>query len=103
MIQILIIMASLNDFIIQRPRPLPVIIAVDRSGSMIKEGKIDALNLALRNFITSIQKESSDKVDIQVALFSFGSNEPTCDLELTPVKEVVCPEYKAAEIGRAHV
>lgn len=89
-------MASLNDFIIQRPRPLPVIIAVDRSGSMIKEGKIDALNLALRNFITSIQKESSDKVDIQVALFSFGSNEPTCDLELTPVKEVVCPEYKAA-------
>ena len=33
-------MASLNDFIIQKARPLPVIVAVDRSGSMSKNGKI---------------------------------------------------------------
>jgi Mg-chelatase subunit ChlD len=44
-------MNSLNDFLIQKPRPLPVIVAVDRSGSMCSSGKVDALNIALKDFI----------------------------------------------------
>jgi Mg-chelatase subunit ChlD len=46
-------MDSLNDFLIQKPRPLPVIIAIDRSGSMSENGKIDALNIALKDFVDS--------------------------------------------------
>ena len=58
---------SLNDFIIQKARQLPVIVAVDRSGSMSKDGKIEALNLAIKNFINSLKEEKSEKIDIQVS------------------------------------
>lgn len=89
-------MASLNDFIIQKPRQLPVIVAVDRSGSMSKDGKIGALNLALKNFINSLKEEKSDKIEIQVALYSFGGlNEVTCDNELSAVANIECKNYAA--------
>ena len=87
---------SLNDFIIQKARQLPVIVAVDRSGSMSKDGKIEALNLAIKNFINSLKEEKSDKIDIQVALYSFGGkDEVTCECELGPVASVECKEYSA--------
>lgn len=89
-------MACLNDFIIQKSRPLPVIIAVDRSGSMSKDGKIDALNLSLKNFVNSLIEEKSEKIEIQVALYSFGgNNEVTCENELSSVCSVTCPQYTA--------
>ena len=89
-------MASLNDFIIQKARPLPVIIAVDRSGSMSKNGKIEALNLALKNFVNSLKEEKSDKIEIHLALFSFGGrDEVTCENELSPLSMVDCKEYTA--------
>lgn len=81
-------MQSLDNFITQKARPLPVIVAVDRSGSMEKDGKIDALNLALKNFISSLQGESNSKVEIQVALYSFGRNTATCDISLTPAAHI---------------
>ena len=62
-------MDSLNDFLIQKPRPLPVIVAVDRSGSMGTNGKIDALNIALKDFINSIKDEDSNKAEIHISLF----------------------------------
>ena len=89
-------MASLNDFIIQKARPLPVIVAVDRSGSMSKNGKIEALNLALKNFVNSLKEEKSDKIEIQLALYSFGGrDEVTCENELSPLSAVDCKEYTA--------
>lgn len=89
-------MASLNDFIIQKARPLPVIVAVDRSGSMIKDGKIDALNLALKNFVNSLKEEKSDKIEIQLALYSFGGrDEVTCENELVPISSINCGEFTA--------
>lgn len=87
-------MSSLNDFIIQKPRPLPVIIAVDRSGSMGESGKIDALNIALKDFIDSVKNEDSAKAEIQVALYSFGGDNATCDLPLTPINRVSLQTYK---------
>ena len=62
-------MPSLNDFVMQKPRPLPVIVAVDRSGSMSANGKIDALNIALKDFINSIKGEDT-AVDIKIALLA---------------------------------
>lgn len=88
-------MDSLNDFLIQKPRPLPVIIAIDRSGSMGESGKIDALNIALKDFIDSIKQESSNKAEIHVALYSFGGDNATCDLPLTAIGQVSQQTYQA--------
>lgn len=91
-------MDSLNDFLIQKPRPLPVIVAVDRSGSMGTNGKIDALNIALMDFINSIKDEDSNKAEIHVALFSFGGDSATCDIPLTSISQIEAPTYYA--LGR---
>ena len=88
-------MNSLNDFLIQKPRPLPVIVAVDRSGSMGTIGKIDALNIALKDFINSVKDEDSNKAEIHVAIFSFGGESASCDIPLKPISEVDAPTYQA--------
>lgn len=88
-------MDSLNDFLIQKPRQLPVIVAIDRSGSMGETGKIDALNLALRDFVQSIKDEDSNKAEIHLALFSFGGSRATCDLRFAPLGQITLPTYKA--------
>jgi uncharacterized protein YegL len=89
-------MDTLNDFLIQKARPLPVIVAVDRSGSMSADGKIDALNIALKDFIDSIKNEDSAKAEIQIALFSFGNENATCDLSLTSIDNAVFQTYGAS-------
>jgi uncharacterized protein YegL len=76
---------SLNNYLIQEPRSLPVIVAVDRSGSMGENGKIDALNFALNEFIKAIKEEHSSQVTVNLALYSFGGNTATCDLPLSSI------------------
>ena len=88
-------MENLNDFLIQKPRPLPVIIAVDRSGSMGANGKIEALNIALKDFINSIKDEDNNKAEIQIALYSFGGESATCDITLAPISIVNVQTYQA--------
>jgi len=88
-------MESLNDFLIQKPRPLPVIVAVDRSGSMGSNGKIDALNIALKDFINSLKDEDSNKAEIHIALFSFGDDNATCDIPFASINDVALPTYQA--------
>ena len=46
-------MTTLSDFTIATPRPLPVIVLADISGSMSENGKIDSLNQALEEMIKS--------------------------------------------------
>ena len=92
-------MKSLNDFVMQKPRPLPGIVAVDKSGSMSADGKIDALNLALRDFINSVKDEDT-AVDIKIALFSFGGSNASCDLPLTSVSEIDADKYTFTAYGR---
>ena len=45
--------AKLKAFAAPTARPLPVLVLADASGSMSQEGKIDALNVALREMISS--------------------------------------------------
>ena len=92
-------MPSLNDFVMQKPRPLPVIVAVDRSGSMGIDGKIDALNLALKDFINSVKGEDT-AVDLQIAIFSFGGNDARCELPLTSVDKIDADAYTFSAQGR---
>ena len=86
---------SLNDFVLSEPRVLPVILAVDKSGSMQTGGKIDAMNLALNEFISSISNEDSGRVKIQVAIYSFGSD-VSCDVPLQDVSNIKVPQYSAS-------
>lgn len=65
-------MSSLKKFAVAAPRPLPVIVLADVSGSMGENGKIEALNAALKDMVTTFAKESRLRAEIQVGLITFG-------------------------------
>lgn len=65
-------MSSLKKFAVPTPRPLPVIILADVSGSMSEDGKIEALNAALKDMIKTFTKESRLRAEIQVGVITFG-------------------------------
>jgi uncharacterized protein YegL len=62
---------------------------------MSENGKIDALNIALKDFIDSIKDEDSNKAEIHIALYSFGSDSASCDMPLTSISQVNAPSYQA--------
>lgn len=70
-------MTSLKSFAISTPRPLPVIVLADTSGSMGENGKIEALNAALKEMIATFSKESRLRAEIQVGLITFGGKAET--------------------------
>jgi len=65
---------KLKGFAAPEPRPLPVIVLADTSGSMAVNGKIDALNEALKTMILSFGKETRLRAEIQVGLITFGGD-----------------------------
>jgi len=62
---------GLNDFVVKEERPLPVFILADVSGSMEGE-KIQVLNNALREMITSLSKIDDVRGVFQVGIITFG-------------------------------
>lgn len=66
---------KLKAFAAPQARPLPVIVLADVSGSMSENGKIDALNVALKEMVLSFGKESRLRAEIQVGLITFGGRE----------------------------
>ena len=65
-------MSSLKKFAVATPRPLPVIVLADTSGSMGENGKIEALNAAMKDMVSTFAKESRLRAEIQVGLITFG-------------------------------
>jgi len=65
-------MAQLKQFQVQSARPLPVIILADTSGSMSVDGKIEALNKALKDMIATFASESRLRAELQVSVITFG-------------------------------
>lgn len=65
-------MSKLKEFTTQAARPLPVILLADVSGSMGVDGKIQALNHAIREMIEAFQDESDLRAEIHVAVITFG-------------------------------
>jgi len=65
-------MTSLKKFAVSAPRPLPVIVLADASGSMGENGKIEALNASLKSMVATFAKESRLRAEIQVGLITFG-------------------------------
>ena len=65
-------MSNFKNFTTAAARPLPVILLLDTSGSMSKFGKIQALNLAVSEMVKTFCDEDSARVEIQVAIITFG-------------------------------
>ena len=65
-------MSKLAEVTIQKARPLPVIILADVSGSMAENGKIEALNEALREMIRYLGQQSSLNAEIHICIVTFG-------------------------------
>ncbi|MFQ1766520.1 vWA domain-containing protein [Aeromonas veronii] len=79
---------ALNDFVVNTPRPLPVILLCDTSGSMSVDGKIEALNEAVKQMITTFAEESRIRAEIQVGLITFGQSVNE-HLPLTAAKDII--------------
>lgn len=79
---------KLKSFAAPQPRPLPVIVLADTSGSMGENQKIDALNVALREMIQSFAKESRLRAEIQVALITFGGRAAQQALPLVAAQRI---------------
>lgn len=78
---------SINDFVAKAARPLPVIILADVSGSMGVDGKIEALNQALKDMIESFAQEGRMNAEIHLGLITFGDT-VTQHLPLSPAHQI---------------
>lgn len=88
-------MSSLKKFAVAAPRPLPVIVLADASGSMGENGKIEALNAAMKDMVSTFAKESRLRAEIQVGLITFGGR-AQMHLPLVAAQSVAgFPELKA--------
>ena len=89
-------MAKLKDFVVSDPRPLPVIVLADVSGSMVENGKIDALNEAISNMLRVFAEEDSGRAEIHTSVVTFGMGGAKVTLPLSPAAGVKWTPLKAA-------
>ncbi|WP_348687857.1 vWA domain-containing protein [Aeromonas bestiarum] len=81
-------MSDLKKFQVQTARALPVIVLADTSGSMLTDGKINALNQGLKEMLDSFKQESRLRAEIQVSVITFGGDQAELSLPLTPAHEL---------------
>lgn len=63
---------SQPEITLSRARPLPVIVLADVSGSMSVNGKIQALDEAMRAMIQTFASEDDLRAELHVAVITFG-------------------------------
>lgn len=80
-------MVNLNDLVIQKARPLPVVILADVSGSMASDNKITVLNNAIREMIDSLSDEDSLRAEIYFSVITFGG-EVKSHINFTKASEI---------------
>lgn len=80
-------MSGLKQFQMTTARPLPVIVLADVSGSMESDGKIQALNAALKEMVQAFAEQSRLRAEIQVSLITFGEV-AKMHLPLTPANQI---------------
>ena len=76
-----------SKYTVAKARPLPVILLLDRSGSM-SGNKINQLNASVNEMIESFKTAGQGEVDINVAVISFGVGGATYDVPLQPAKNI---------------
>jgi uncharacterized protein YegL len=88
---------KLKGFAAPQPRPLPVIVLADTSGSMSMNGKIEAMNEALKTMVLSFGRESRLRAEIQVGLITFGGATARQHVPLVAAHRIDGVEALAAE------
>ncbi|GAA4095178.1 vWA domain-containing protein [Actinomadura miaoliensis] len=86
------------------PRPLPVLILADVSGSMAEGGKIDVLNRSIATMIRSFAAEDTLRGEIVVGVVTFGGVQASLHQPLAPATEVVWQDmrpYGRTPLGQA--
>lgn len=92
-------LTKLKSFAVPEARPLPVIVLADVSGSMAENGKIDALNVALRDMVASFAKEGRLRAEIQVGLITFGGKTAKEHLPLVAAHSIASIDRFTADGG----
>lgn len=81
---------------VQRPRPLPVLVLADVSGSMGQDGKIQALNDSVARMIRVFAAEESPHGEITVGVITFGNEQASLHQRVTPAAELSWTELSPA-------
>lgn len=89
-------MSKLKEFTLSSARPLPVILLADVSGSMGSEGKIDALNAAIAEMITTFADEDDARAEIHISVVTFGRDGASIHQPLLPARETKWEPMAAA-------
>lgn len=75
---------GLNSYVAREPRPLPIFVLADTSGSMRGE-KINELNLALREMLNTLNSADDIRGKFQLSVIAFGGDvkvlQPLADIE----------------------
>ncbi|MEH0576763.1 VWA domain-containing protein [Streptomyces sp. B21-108] len=80
----------------QRPRPLPVLVLADVSGSMADDGKIDVLNQSMATMIQTFAAEDSLRGEIWTGVVTFGGRNAVLHHPLKPADQVQWTDMEAA-------
>ncbi len=83
---------GLNSYVAKEPRPLPIFILADTSGSMRGE-KINQLNLALREMINALNDADDIRGKFQLSVLTFGGDvkitQPLADIKGMTLSELL--------------
>jgi len=79
---------TLRDITVNAPRPLPVLLLLDVSGSMAEDGKLAALNTAVRDMLHTFAQEQAGGAEIHIAVLAFGGLEARLHVPMKPAREV---------------
>jgi uncharacterized protein YegL len=88
--------SKLSEFTIATARPLPVVLLLDVSGSMASDGKIEALNEAVRQMLQSFAEETPGLAEIHVSVLTFGGAEARVHLPPTPARNATLQPMAAS-------
>jgi uncharacterized protein YegL len=77
------------------PRPLPVFVLADVSGSMAQDGKIDTMNLAMSDLFSALAEEQDTRGVIHVGIITFGGETAALHMPLSPASSVRWTEMTA--------
>jgi Uncharacterized protein encoded in toxicity protection region of plasmid R478, contains von Willebrand factor (vWF) domain len=85
---------GLNNYVAREPRPLPVFILADTSGSMRGE-KINELNLAIREMVAALNAADDIRGKFQLCIIAFGGEVKILQ-ELADVNDITLTELTAS-------
>ena len=86
---------SIIEVTLSEARPLPVFILADVSGSMADGGKIAALNLAVKELLTSLAGDDDLRAAPHVAVITFGGTDARLHVTLQPAEQIHWSDMRA--------